>query len=44
LAGHKIAVVGGEKKHRADEIGGVLVALEGAPFFSSHVLRAVYEN
>jgi len=30
LAGHEVAVVGGEKDHRADQIGGKLVAVKGA--------------
>ena len=30
LAGHEVAVVGGEKNYRADQIVGILIALEGA--------------
>lgn len=30
LAGHEITVVGSEEDHRADEIGGMLVAMKGA--------------
>ena len=29
LAGHEVAVIGGEKYNRADEIRRVLIALEG---------------
>jgi len=31
LAGHEVAVVGGEKKHRADKILRILIALYWAP-------------
>lgn len=30
LAGHKVTVIGGEEDHRADEIGWILIALDGA--------------
>jgi hypothetical protein len=30
LAGHEVAVVGGEKDHRADEVGRILIAVKGA--------------
>ena len=30
LAGHEVAVVGGEENHRADQVRGILIAVKGA--------------
>ena len=32
LTGHEVAVIGGEKNHRADKVLRILVALEATPF------------
>ena len=41
LAGHEVAVVGGEEDHRADQVLGILIALEGAAFSSVRQLFRV---